>query len=211
MHHSLRWPHTLRVRRNALVWLVRLLYTLDEWWLDASIARETEAARPAAIRSAPADLSGAASRIWELREALLRKWLRRAPYWPGGHLLFAHLLLATNRAAEAYIELSAAERLPMNKSDQEKLQLLFGRVLLALGRPKEAKGRLIALREAIRLAPQVKEELAACHIAEHEFEAAKAELLTIPESQRTEAVQSMLKYVVRMQSTVGETQNGHHT
>ncbi len=128
------------------------------------------------------------------REEVAQHLVRRYPRWFAGHLIVAKAALRDRRTALAY---GAAQLLETCGSAlyQNEGILVHARVLLQTGQAAAALSRFQELPASLQGTPSVCEDKAGAHLALGCRDAARTELLRIPESQRSAEALSALELV----------------
>lgn len=129
----------------------------------------------------------------KLRSKLIRRILRRYPYWSGGHLVLGSVQLAERNQVAAFASALAAQKL---RGDHDvSARYLLAKVYLQSGKGEEASSLLRSLNDELPERYDIAEDLAAALLyTTNEVEALKV-LEAIPEGGRTGQSETVLRHL----------------
>ena len=131
----------------------------------------------------------------QLREQLVKKLLRKIPYWSAGHLRLATRALDRNDLALAFASAQAARTVAATSAAQVEATRILARCQLKAGEYESARSTLVALRETSPQSWAVREDVAALMIHQGDYRAAAVELGAIPEQDLSAEGRAALEFV----------------
>jgi hypothetical protein len=134
-----------------------------------------------------------ASKRTEDKITVLRRILRKFPYWSGGHLLLGALQLSCRKQLGAYSSALAAKKL--RPDDDISARYLMARVYLSSGKGAEALLILESLNQQFPQRYDIIEDLAAAQMQVENNMAALSLLESIPEQLRSKESEAVLRYL----------------